>query len=199
MSLDEEKREWIDSDLLKRIYKFETGLTSDTSYAVRVKARNHRLPHIWSRYSSIARYTTPKQQLMAPIDSSILSQKQKLDLLCILKSPKSVRLIYRASRDGFKSTDFHAKCDAVTPTCVVVRSEHNHVFGGVYCLFCSRLVLVRCVVQDIPHKCGMTVPTSVTMQRWSICWRGRMGYWENMGSQACLYHLRLKIVKSEEQ
>ena len=39
------------------------------------------------------------------------------------------RLLFRASRDGFKATIFHSKCDNKGPTVTIVKSGDN-IFGG---------------------------------------------------------------------
>ena len=42
-----------------------------------------------------------------------------------------LQLLYRASRDGWKSQDFHAACDGIQgATLVVIREIQGHVFGG---------------------------------------------------------------------
>ena len=48
-----------------------------------------------------------------------------------INSQKSWRLVYRASRDGDKTKDFHRKCDGLSPIVVIIKSKtYNHVFGG---------------------------------------------------------------------
>lgn len=39
-------------------------------------------------------------------------------------------LLYRATRDGFKASDFHDKCDEKTGTLVIIKAESGNVFGG---------------------------------------------------------------------
>ncbi len=39
-------------------------------------------------------------------------------------------LIYRASRDGFSSEDFHFNCDNLTKTLTIIKSENGNIFGG---------------------------------------------------------------------
>ena len=38
--------------------------------------------------------------------------------------------MYRASRDGFSSKNFHSKCDNMESTLTVIKSESGNVFGG---------------------------------------------------------------------
>ncbi len=43
---------------------------------------------------------------------------------------KSLKLIYRASRDGFKALDFHTKCDNHTNTLTLIKTTKSFIFGG---------------------------------------------------------------------
>ena len=40
------------------------------------------------------------------------------------------KLVYRATRDGDSSNDFHDKCDNIGPNITLVRTKDNHRFGG---------------------------------------------------------------------
>ena len=46
--------------------------------------------------------------------------------------PKDLKwdLKYRGTRDGFKASDFHAKCDGIANTLTVTKSKNGNVFGG---------------------------------------------------------------------
>ena len=37
--------------------------------------------------------------------------------------------IYRASRDGFKASAFHDKCDYKPHTLILIRTEYDRIFG----------------------------------------------------------------------
>ena len=70
--------------------------------------------------------------LFLAIDSTIVnSDKLKSDLvnLCKLRG-KQFKLIYRASRDGFEASSFHAKCDDQPKTLTLIRSAKGFIFGG---------------------------------------------------------------------
>ncbi|CAJ1333123.1 unnamed protein product, partial [Effrenium voratum] len=41
-----------------------------------------------------------------------------------------LKLLYRASRDGFSAQAFHQKCDAHGPAVVIARSQAGYIFGG---------------------------------------------------------------------
>ena len=43
---------------------------------------------------------------------------------------KNMELLYRGSRDGSKSTDFHSKCDNQGPTITLFKNEKGYIFGG---------------------------------------------------------------------
>ncbi|CDW90102.1 tldc domain-containing protein [Stylonychia lemnae] len=43
---------------------------------------------------------------------------------------KEVKMIYQASRDGYKSIDFHTHCDNKGPTISFILSDYGQVFGG---------------------------------------------------------------------
>jgi len=67
-------------------------------------------------------------------DSEIINPKQDLNLIkSWLGRGKNhtFELIYRGSRDGFTSEDFHQNCDEMGPTLVVCKSTSlGKVFGG---------------------------------------------------------------------
>jgi len=72
-------------------------------------------------------------RLTGKIDSAIVSDKnQASDLLNLCEFPvyQKWTLIYRASQDGFKSSDFHSKCDDKPITLVIIKSLNGNVFGG---------------------------------------------------------------------
>jgi len=43
---------------------------------------------------------------------------------------KSLNLIYRASRDGFRAIDFHSKCDNTSNTLTLIKTKKSYIFGG---------------------------------------------------------------------
>jgi len=64
------------------------------------------------------------------VDSLILDDPQLITLLTPILPPcLNQELLYRASRDGWASSVFHQKCDAVTNTIVLVRVG-KYIFGG---------------------------------------------------------------------
>ena len=66
------------------------------------------------------------------IDSNILeTDKLYFDLrkLCDFEDQKW-KLIYRASRDGFRAIDFHEKCDKIKNTLTIIKTNDSNIFGG---------------------------------------------------------------------
>ena len=43
---------------------------------------------------------------------------------------KKIELIYRGSRDGALSKNFHEKCDNQGPTITLIKNEKGNIFGG---------------------------------------------------------------------
>jgi len=53
-----------------------------------------------------------------------------LKQICEFNNDIEWKLIYKASLDGFKSNDFHLKCDSKSNTLVIIRSINGNIFGG---------------------------------------------------------------------
>ena len=67
-------------------------------------------------------------------DSVILSSEQREKLVIWLKESRTItndsdKLLYRASRNGWASSNFHSCCNNKGPTVTVVKSG-NYIFGG---------------------------------------------------------------------
>ncbi len=65
--------------------------------------------------------------------STILEKRNCVDLLKLCgftKQQKNWKLVYRASKDGFGSEKFHAKCDGISRTLTVIKSTNGNIFGG---------------------------------------------------------------------
>jgi hypothetical protein len=52
-----------------------------------------------------------------------------LDLIKLNGSAQRWKLLYRGTRDSFKSQDFHAKCDNFLKTLTIIRSTKSYIFG----------------------------------------------------------------------
>jgi hypothetical protein len=69
------------------------------------------------------------------LDSNIItktsSQASDLLKLCEFDLKRKFTLVYRASRDGFSTEHFHAKCDNIPKTLSIIKARDNgNVFGG---------------------------------------------------------------------
>ena len=62
-------------------------------------------------------------------ESYILSQKEALQLVKMTDASE-VKLLYRATVDGFSSRAFHSKCDGKGKTITIIRNDLDYVFGG---------------------------------------------------------------------
>jgi len=56
-------------------------------------------------------------------------QNQLLEL-CEFSQDLKWELKYRASRDGFKASDFHSHCDGIPNTLTVIKAKSGNIFGG---------------------------------------------------------------------
>jgi hypothetical protein len=50
--------------------------------------------------------------------------------LCEFPQDQKLELKYRASRDGFKGSDFHSKCDGISNILTVIKAKNGNIFGG---------------------------------------------------------------------
>ena len=67
-----------------------------------------------------------------PIDSTIVStDKMTKDLVELCKfNDKQFKLLYRATRDGFGASSFHAKCDNQSNTLTIVKTTKGYILGA---------------------------------------------------------------------
>ncbi|ETO18936.1 hypothetical protein RFI_18307, partial [Reticulomyxa filosa] len=118
----------------KSKYRLENGgwtydirnLKDSTVYAVRIRGKNKSG---WGGFSVSVKGVTKK----LTIDSNILKAKEKEALLKFVtkkERKKRWKLLFRASKDGFGCSQFHAKCDNKGTTVTIVQSTIGNVFGG---------------------------------------------------------------------
>ena len=62
-----------------------------------------------------------------PFQSKILTKRQSVELvkLCEFSLNEIWTLLYRGTRDGFSTQNFHMKCDGHTPTLTIVKGNFN--------------------------------------------------------------------------
>ena len=68
------------------------------------------------------------------IDSIILNEEEKkkeyIDTILEWTESKSLELIYRGTKDGTRTEQFHHFCDNQGPTVTLFKNEKNNIFGG---------------------------------------------------------------------
>ena len=74
--------------------------------------------------------TLAEKEVVEFAGSTLMEDKNKTKLLSWLNSKSEWRLIYKASRDGFRATDFHRCCDNKGETVSVIRTTGGYLFGG---------------------------------------------------------------------
>lgn len=112
-------------DLLNKLLKYEP---------------NQRLS--WDNYFNHPFFTKNKKYNIN-IDSKIIENNENYKNILIqwLETPNSninnnvknisnISLLYRGSRDGFKSSDFHDRCNNKGETLTIIQSDEGYIFGG---------------------------------------------------------------------
>jgi len=63
---------------------------------------------------------------------SILSDENMIDLIKLCEFPENqkINLIYKATKDGFKASSFHSKCDYKPNTLIIIKTTNGNIFGG---------------------------------------------------------------------
>ena len=103
------------------------NLDINTNYEFRICLTYNDIIGKWSQI-----YKVKTLNLIA--DSIILKEsKREKELLKIIQDwikIKKMQLIYRGTRDGESSNDFHNKCDNQGETIVLCKNEKDNIFGG---------------------------------------------------------------------
>jgi len=94
------------------------------------------VPHEKEEFSRLLHYHFPGHEAfvfpespMEEMDSLILDKAQWQQLCDWYGGPK-FELLYRGSRDSFKSSAFHELCDKTAKTITVIRTTSGYIFGG---------------------------------------------------------------------
>ena len=107
-------------------FKFR-DLIRNTEYEFRICSYFNNIIGNWSE---IKKFKT----LESLIDSKILNEskreKEFLSKIYEWTNYKKLELIYRASRDGMNSNNFHNKCDNKNPTLILYKINKDSIFGG---------------------------------------------------------------------
>ena len=64
------------------------------------------------------------------IDSKILGSNKMIKEIVKVCQAREFKLLYRARRDGFEASSFHAKCDNQPRTLTIVRALYGYIFGA---------------------------------------------------------------------
>ena len=100
------------------------NLESDTYYEIR----------ICSFYNNIISNWTKIYKIKTKDDSIILKNNERknefINKILEWSGYKSMELIYRGTRDGMTSNDFHNKCDNKGKTICLFLNEKDNIFGG---------------------------------------------------------------------
>lgn len=72
----------------------------------------------------------PKSSIQ--LDSEFLTTAEKINVykLCEFDASDRFECVYNGRRDGFTNEDFHVKCDNVSPTLTIVKSDKSFICGG---------------------------------------------------------------------
>ena len=108
---------------------FKIGnLTENTEYELKIYSYCNNIIGNWSE---IKKFKTLEGSLC---DSQILKEtkreKEFLNKIFEWTNYNRMELIYRGSRDGMTSNNFHNKCDNKNPTIVLYKNIKDSVFGG---------------------------------------------------------------------
>ena len=79
------------------------------------------------------------EEITKKIDSKIIKEKKELDFLeerlkrndpLLMKKTVVYKLLYRATKDGNNANSFHRKCDNISGTLIVLKTNKGMRFGG---------------------------------------------------------------------
>lgn len=102
------------------------NLENNNKYEIRICSSYNNVNSSWSESLKI---TTRNS-----IDSKILSNSSKkneyLKKIYEWSEYKSMKLLYRGTKDGMFSKNFHEKCDDKGPTITLFRNDKGNIFGG---------------------------------------------------------------------
>jgi hypothetical protein len=106
-------------------YKIE-NLKPKTNYEFRIRSLYNDYFSSWTDIQKI------KTKFICDSNILIESKREKEFSLKLLEwsGYKKIELIYRGSRDGALSKNFHEKCDNQGPTITLIKNEKGNIFGG---------------------------------------------------------------------
>ena len=107
---------------------FKIGnLTENTEYELKICSYCNNIIGNWSE---IKKFKTPENISDSQILKETKREKEFLNKIFEWTNYNRMELIYRGSRDGMTSNNFHNKCDNKNPTIVLYKNIKDSVFGG---------------------------------------------------------------------
>ena len=64
------------------------------------------------------------------LSNIVRTQQAALFDVCEFPVDQKLKLLYRASDDGFSSDKFHEKCDGIKNTLTIIKTTNENIFGG---------------------------------------------------------------------
>jgi len=112
-------------------FKIE-NLKNNTNYEFKICIEYNDIISAWTEINKIKTKEKEKEY-----DSNILKEsKREIEFakkLLEWTGYKNIELLYRGTRDGESSNNFHSKCDNQGPTITLCKNDKGYIFGG----FCS--------------------------------------------------------------
>ena len=103
------------------------NLTENTEYELKICSYCNNIIGNWSE---IKKFKTPENTNDSQILKETKREKEFLNKILEWTNYNRMELIYRGSRDGMTSNNFHNKCDNKNPTIVLYKNIKDSVFGG---------------------------------------------------------------------
>ncbi|TNV76722.1 hypothetical protein FGO68_gene2490 [Halteria grandinella] len=119
--------------------------------------------------------------------SILINNEKQIELLLEgLQCKKfKLELLMRGSKDGFRATTFHERCDSKGPTLSVIKSESGRIFGGYTAVSWSIVSDPRNDGKEDPLAFIFTFDNSYIHRpqpyRWGVCHNGKNLCWFGRG------------------
>jgi len=101
------------------------NLVKNSYYEFRICSLYNDLKSLWSEIKKIK---------TSDLESDILSKSERKDefieKIFEWTGFKSMKLLYRGSRDGMNADTFHKKCDNQEKTLTLIKNDKDNIFGG---------------------------------------------------------------------
>ena len=121
-----------ENEEFKQIYEGEknefivNNLKNNTKYEIRICSIYNGVNGFWSENYIL----TTKNSIDSNILSNSNNKNEYLGKIYEWSGAKNLELLYRGSRDGMYSKNFHEKCDDKGATITLFRNDKGNIFGG---------------------------------------------------------------------